>query len=156
MFRIIDDRNRDRKGADNQLTVQLVPKRRVRAGADLNPRYFRAGMWAYLLHRGSGLAILLFLLMHIWEITAVNRGGSGGFDATMAATMKPVLAVGEWLLFLALTYHGINGIRLMLHDLGHGVRLQRKYFWAVLALCALVIIPGSWAFAARLFSYLGV
>lgn len=138
------------------MAVEQQARRPVRSGADLKLRYYRTGMWSYVLHRFSGLAILLFLLMHIWEITSVNRGGVAGFDAAMAATMKPILAVGEWLLFLALVFHGINGMRLMLHDLGYGVRSQKRMFWIVMALCALVIIPGSYAFAIRLFSYLGV
>lgn len=138
------------------MAVEQQARRPVRAGADLRPRYFRAGMWSYVLHRFSGLAILLFLLLHIWEVTSVNRGGNAGFDAAMAATIKPILAVGEWLLFLALVFHGVNGIRLMLHDLGYGIRSQQRLFWVVMVICAMIIIPGSYAFAIRLFSYLGV
>lgn len=112
-------------------------------------------MWSYLLHRVTGLAILLFFLMHLWEITSVQRAGAAGFDRAMAATRTPVLVVGEWLLFLALAFHGINGIRLLLHDLGWAVRRQQGLFWAVMAITALIVIPGSYVFAVRFLAFRG-
>ncbi|MGE5672514.1 MAG: succinate dehydrogenase, cytochrome b556 subunit [Mycobacterium leprae] len=124
-------------------------KRDVRVYADLKPRYYRTGMWSHVLHRISGIAITLFLMLHIWEVTSVMRGGSAEFDTRLAALKTPVFVVGEWLLFLAVVFHGINGVRLMLHDLGWGVRKQRSLFWTVFILSAVGIVAGSYAFILK-------
>lgn len=121
-------------------------QRDVRAYPDLNPKYYRTGMWSYVLHRLSGVAIIVFLMMHIWEITSVTRGGAEGFNATMSALETKGFVIGEWLLFLAITFHGLNGFRLILHDLGKGVRKQKQWFWIVFALSAVVVLFGSYFF----------
>lgn len=128
-------------------------KRDVRVYADLKPRYFRTGMWSYVFHRISGLAITFFLMMHIWEITSVVRGQAAGFNTTMSALGTKAFVIGEWMLFLALTFHGINGVRLMLHDLGWGVRKQKKLFWVVFGLSAVLIAFGSYFFVMRFLAY---
>lgn len=124
-------------------------ERDVRVYADLKPRYYRTGMWSYVLHRVSGVAITLFLLMHIWEITSVTRGGAAGFNAQMALLESRVFVIGEWLLFLAISFHGVNGVRLMLHDLGWGVRKQKTWFWTVFLISALLIVAGSYVFVMK-------
>ena len=128
-------------------------QRDVRVYADLKPKYFRTGMWSFALHRISGVAITLFLLMHIWEITSVVRGGAEGFNRTMSVLSTRVFVIGEWLLFLALTFHGINGVRLMLHDRGIGVRQQKSLFWIVMAICSVLIAAGSYFFVMRFLAY---
>lgn len=127
--------------------------RDVRVYADLKPRYYRTGMWSFVLHRISGVAITIFLLAHIWEVTSVVRGGAQGFDRTMSALATRPWVIGEWLLFLALTFHGINGIRLILHDLGWGVRKQKLLFWIVMGLSAALIAFGSYFFVMRFLAY---
>ncbi|WP_264842070.1 succinate dehydrogenase, cytochrome b556 subunit [Caldinitratiruptor microaerophilus] len=127
--------------------------REVRVYADLAPRRYRAGMWAFALHRISGLAIALFLLLHIWEITSVTRGGAQGFDQTMARLAVRPFVIGEFLLFLAVVFHGINGVRLVLMDMGAGVRRQKALFWWVLGISAAVIVYGAFFFARRFAAY---
>lgn len=124
--------------------------RSVAANPDLWPRNYQLGMWAWLLQRISGLAIVIFIFLHIWEITSAYRGGAAGFDAAMKALKTPAFVVGEWALFLAVVYHGINGIRLVLFDLGIGVRAHKSLFWAVLAISAVLIVGGSWTFLGKL------
>ncbi|MFO7273763.1 MAG: succinate dehydrogenase, cytochrome b556 subunit [Bacillota bacterium] len=127
--------------------------RPVRSFADLNPRYYRTGMWSHVLHRISGIAITVFLLLHIWEITTVLRAGAEGFTAKMAGMAARIWVIGEWLLFLALVFHGINGIRLILLDLGWGVREQKRNFWVVFILSAVLIAVGSYFFVMRFLAY---
>lgn len=123
----------------------------VRAMPDLQPRNFKPGMWAWLLHRITGLGISLFLVLHIWEITSVSRGGGGAFDVRMAGLRNPLAAAGEFFLFLAVVYHGINGVRLLLFDMGIGIRKQKPLFWGVLGISALVIIVGANTFLRAIF-----
>lgn len=120
---------------------------------DLAPRRYRAGMWAFALHRISGLAIALFLLLHIWEITSVTRGGPAAFDETMSHLATRPFVIGEFLLFLAVVFHGINGIRLVMMDAGVNVRRQKSLFWWVLGLSALIIVYGAFFFVRRFAAY---
>lgn len=132
---------------------QMREKRDVRVYVDLNPRYYRTGMWSHVLHRVSGVAITVFLLLHILEVTSVVRGGADGFNSTMAKLATRPFVIGEWLLFLALTFHAINGVRLMLHDRGLGVRKQKGLFWTVMAISAVLIVTGSYWFVIRFLAY---
>ena len=127
--------------------------REVRVYADLHPRRYRTGMWSHVLHRVSGVAITVFLLMHIIEVTSVVRGGREGFESTMSALATKPFVIGEFALFLAITFHGVNGIRLLAHDLGWGVRKQKTLFWAVFAISAAIIAGGSYFFIMRFLAY---
>lgn len=138
---------------ESMAKVDSASNRPVRNYGDLNPRYFRTGMWSFVLHRISGIAISVFLLLHIWEITSVVRGGAEGFTSQMASMAAKLWVVGEWLLFLALTFHGINGIRLILLDLGWGVHEHKRGFWTVFVISAIIIAVGSYFFVMRFLAY---
>lgn len=75
--------------------------------------------YAYILHRLTGLAILLYFLMHI-VVTSLRAWGI--YLWTEGALLhKPVFRIGEYLVFLAFAYHACNGIRLVLVELGFAV-----------------------------------
>ncbi len=44
----------------------------------------REGQWAYILHRISGVAIVLYLLLHVFDISLVMYGPDGPFNAFLA------------------------------------------------------------------------
>ncbi len=83
--------------------------------------------------------------MHIVIISSV-LWGTGSFDAVMAALKRPWFAAGELLLVAAVLYHGLNGLRVILFDLGIGVKRQKAMFW-----CAVVLAAAGFAFAAKVF-----
>jgi len=103
------------------------------ADLDLWPTKVKVGFWAWLLHRITGLAIILYLLMHLVVISSV-LWGTGSFDAVMAFLKRPWFAAGELLLVTAVIYHGLNGLRIILFDLGVGVRHQKALFWGAFLL----------------------
>ncbi|MGB9103539.1 MAG: hypothetical protein WCC59_02165 [Terriglobales bacterium] len=78
-----------------------------------------ADRYAYILHRLTGLAILLYFLMHV-VVTSLRAAGvylwvEGGF------LHQPIFKFGEFLVFAAFAYHACNGIRLILVELGFAV-----------------------------------
>ena len=79
----------------------------------------RYGMdrYAYALHRITGLGILAYFIMHIF-VTGKRLGGPESWDETMALLSSPFFKIGEFLVFLAFAFHAINGIRLVLVELG--------------------------------------
>jgi succinate dehydrogenase / fumarate reductase, cytochrome b subunit len=74
--------------------------------------------YAYALHRLSGLGILAYFLMHIF-VTGARLGGPEAWESQMAAFGKPIFKLGEFMVFLAFAYHAINGIRLVIVELGY-------------------------------------
>ncbi len=78
-----------------------------------------AERYAYILHRLTGLGILMYFLMHV-VVTSLRATGvylwvEGGF------LHQPMFKVGEFLVFAAFAYHACNGIRLVLVELGFAV-----------------------------------
>jgi succinate dehydrogenase / fumarate reductase cytochrome b subunit len=94
----------------------------------------REGMFAWLLHRASGLGILLFLVLHIFDIFLMGLG-PGPFNALLViyhAWWGRILTV--FLLFGVL-FHAVNGARIIVQDLWPQLwRHQGKLIWIETAL----------------------
>ena len=104
------------------------------------------GMWAFWLHRLSGLAIALYLLMHVLVISTVV-GGTGNFNEAMKFLKAPLFVLLEMGLVAVILVHGLNGLRIVLFDLGYGVKKQKQIF---IALMVIAVIPFIIAFAIAL------
>ncbi len=101
----------------------------------------QSGMWSWLFHRISGLGILLFLFVHIVDISLLGFGprvynqGILLFDSVIVRLLSLSLVA-------AIFYHAFNGIRIMLIDFWKkGVRYQRTMFAVVLVLTIIIFIP---------------
>ena len=97
----------------------------------IQPRqnYLGAGGWVwagryglerylYILHRVTGLGIILFGIMHLVETTIFRIQGRDVWEATMALLDKPWFEVGLYLVAVAFIFHALNGLRLILQKLG--------------------------------------
>ena len=97
----------------------------------IQPRqnYLGAGGWVwagryglerylYLLHRVTGLGIILFGMLHLVETTIFRVQGQDIWEATMALLSKPWFEVGLYLVAVAFIFHALNGLRLILQGLG--------------------------------------
>jgi succinate dehydrogenase / fumarate reductase, cytochrome b subunit len=76
--------------------------------------------YAYAVHRVTGLGILAYFLMHIF-VTGTRVGGPEQWENAMAFFKNPLFKAGEFLVFLAFAFHGINGIRLIIVELGYKI-----------------------------------
>jgi succinate dehydrogenase / fumarate reductase cytochrome b subunit len=103
-------------------------------------------MWAFWLHRLTGLAIAGYLLMHILVISTVV-GGTGRFDEAMKFLKAPIFILLEMGLLAIILIHGFNGARIVLFDLGYGVKKQKEIF---VAFMVIAIIPFALAFVVAL------
>jgi succinate dehydrogenase / fumarate reductase cytochrome b subunit len=74
----------------------------------------------YSLHRITGLGLLLYFVMHI-VVTASRAVSREAWEATMGRLSGPFFVFGEYLVFVAFAFHALNGIRLVLTELGLGV-----------------------------------
>lgn len=99
------------------------------------------GQWSWLLHRLTGLGVLLFLLVHIVD-TAMIGWGPRAYNAAMELYRLPVFRVGEVILAGAVLYHALNGVRIFIIDFWPDtIVFQRKLVYAVAALFAVIYIP---------------
>src|ERR1700726_1174635 len=85
----------------------------------------QSGMWSWLLHRVAGLGILLFLLVHIVDISLLNFGPKV-YDEGITLFGLGIVRLISLALIAAVLYHSFNGVRIMLIDFWpKGVRYQR-------------------------------
>ena len=107
------------------------------------------GMWAWILFRISGLVLALYLFVHIWVISQGRTGGPERLNELFAFFDKPLLVFLDLMLVAAVLYHALNGVRIVLMDLGVGVHRHKAIFWVCMALAALAL--GVFSFRASSF-----
>ena len=73
------------------------------------------GQWSWLLHRITGVAVILFLFAHVVD-TAVIGWGPEAYDRVTEAYKNPAVHVLELGLVLAVLFHSVNGIKITLID----------------------------------------
>ena len=97
------------------------------------------GMWSWVLHRVTGVAIFFFLLVHVLD-TALIRVSPQAYNGVIAQYKNPIMGLGEIALVGAIVFHAFNGLRIILVDFWSvGTRYQRQMFWGVIALWAVVM-----------------
>jgi len=130
-------------------------------------RHLGVGGWAYagrypierylfLLHRISGVVLILYLPVHVW-ITSRRMAGPAVWAATMRVFDQPPFIIGEFLILAAFIFHSLNGISLVLAHFGvtlgrpimpvypYPVALHRRrvLMWVLMALAAVLIGAGA-------------
>jgi succinate dehydrogenase / fumarate reductase cytochrome b subunit len=90
----------------------------------INPLNYNLERWAYTFQRITGVAVLLYLLGHLADTSFLVGGPVGsGPDNSSWVFISGIFenSFGHMILVLvvlALTFHGINGIRLILAEFG--------------------------------------
>jgi succinate dehydrogenase / fumarate reductase, cytochrome b subunit len=111
----------------------------------------QSGMFAWLLHRVAGLGVLLFLLVHIVDISLLGFGPNV-YNEGIALFGTTLVRIISLLLIAALLYHSFNGVRIMLIDfVPQAARYQRSMFWAAMILTIVVFLPMAYFVIAPVF-----
>jgi succinate dehydrogenase / fumarate reductase cytochrome b subunit len=76
----------------------------------------RTGMWLYLFHRITGVALFGYLLLHIIS-TALILAGPEVYEGAEAIYKNFYFRIGEVGLMAAVLAHAINGLRIIAVDL---------------------------------------
>ncbi len=100
-------------------------------------RPFTLEKLALLAQRVSGVGILVYLFFHIFVTGSIVPGpdgvpgGQDVFSGLMGMLFNPIAHIGELLVVVGATFHGINGIRVMLLEvtklIGHPIRPDYPY-----------------------------
>jgi len=103
----------------------------------------REGYWAWLLHRVSGVAIILFLFLHVLDTSLVGFGPQA-YESFVFLYRAPAFRVLEVALAGAVLYHGINGIRIIIIDfISDATRIQRQLWYVVWASFVVLFLPAA-------------
>ena len=108
----------------------------------LDPRGRSLGGRAFALNRVTGLALVLYLYLHLGVLSILLFGASAWDDLLGVATSTAFLGLDVVLLF-GLLFHGLNGIRVGLVGSGVAPDRQRALFWAGAAVGAVVLAYGA-------------
>lgn len=107
------------------------------------------GMWAWLLHRVSGLILVFYLFAHIGVISQGAVQGPEAFSELMERLENPLFVILDLALIGAVLYHGMNGIRVLLFDVGVGIRRYKSLYAVAMvagAVCLAAFAYVSFAF----------
>ncbi|MEO5533785.1 MAG: succinate dehydrogenase, cytochrome b556 subunit [Pseudolysinimonas sp.] len=100
----------------------------------------REGMWSWVLHRITGVAIFFFLLVHIMDTSLVMLTPEG-YNAVIGTYKTPIMGLGEIGLVAAIGLHALNGLRIIAIDfLTIGPRIQRLMFWIAIGLWLVLLV----------------
>jgi succinate dehydrogenase / fumarate reductase, cytochrome b subunit len=80
---------------------------------------YKLERYLFILHRVTGLGLLLFALFHLFETTVFRIQGQPVWEMTMKFLANPVFEVGLILVALAFAIHALNGARLIIQELGY-------------------------------------
>jgi succinate dehydrogenase / fumarate reductase cytochrome b subunit len=99
------------------------------------------GQWSWVLHRLSGLGVILFLILHVVD-TSWAVFYPGEYIRAIAEYQTPLFTLGEFALVAAVVYHAFNGLRIIFFDYKpERWRYQEIAAWGVLAATAIVLVP---------------
>ncbi|MFT4147941.1 MAG: succinate dehydrogenase, cytochrome b556 subunit [Micrococcaceae bacterium] len=105
----------------------------------------REGMWTWVLQRITGVAIFIFLLIHVLD-TSLVRVSPEAYNAVIGTYKNPIMGLGETGLVGAILFHAFNGIRIILVDFwSKGTKYQKQLFYGVVVLWVIFFV----GFASR-------
>ncbi len=134
-------RARSEPSLDDLREMGLVPRRWSWAEAFTrskgDPQKYGVGLWAWVLHRVTGLLLGLYLVLHLWTLGFV-LAGSEALNGILAYLNRPIFHLFDLTLFAGFLYHGLNGLRITLVDLMDVD--HRRLFWIVIFLTVTITV----------------
>ncbi|HVN55406.1 MAG TPA: succinate dehydrogenase, cytochrome b556 subunit [Anaerolineaceae bacterium] len=147
--------------------MTAVPEKTSHSVSQPRPNYLGVGGWfyagrysieryLYILHRLSGLGLILYLLLHVIE-SGIRMQGAEAWTALMALFTSPLFKFFEYVVFVGFIFHALNGLRLKLTELGFflgkpaqpvypydsSLKRHRPLTYALMALAAILIVLGA-------------
>jgi succinate dehydrogenase cytochrome b subunit len=114
------------------------------------------GQWSWLLHRITGVAVILFLFAHVVD-TAVVGWGPEAYNRVVGVYHNWVVKLLELGLVAAVLYHAINGVKIMVFDFWPAsARRMKPIALASTAIFVLSMIPITWIMGRSILQDAGV
>jgi succinate dehydrogenase / fumarate reductase cytochrome b subunit len=104
--------------------------------------YRSTGFLSFFLRRLTGIALVIYLLMHMWVIGGINSGAAT-FNDRMEFLGKPLFRLAEIALLAAVVYHAIDGIRLLIVNYFDVTEYRKSLFYAAMVVSVILVIVGG-------------
>jgi len=99
------------------------------------------GQWSWALHRVTGVAVLLFLMIHILDTSLIMLGPTW-YNWIIGFYRLPIFGLMEIGLFAAVLYHALNGVRIIIFDFWVESTLHYKRMFVIqMVVFALIFVP---------------
>ena len=105
--------------------------------------YYRGGQgqWSWALHRATGVAVLMFLLVHVLD-TALVAAGPELYDRVIGTYHNPIFRLMEIGLAVAVLFHALNGLRIILIDFVPKMSdYSKELFRITMGLFIMLVVP---------------
>jgi len=112
---------------------------------------FSAGMWAWVFHKFTGWVLVGYLFTHIAVLSTALSGDAAYTQTIRTLESLLVVRVLEVGLLAVAVFHILNGLRLLLVDLGVGLEAQDRSFYASLVLTGAIVVASVPTFVAGAF-----
>ena len=104
----------------------------------------KEGMLAWIVHKITGVAIVAFLIFHIWSMAKMSKGPEA-FNVVIETYKTTFFRIGEVLLLGAVLFHGLNGLRLILGEFtGWAMKHHKTLVWITYLLAGGLFVVGGW------------
>lgn len=117
--------------------------------ARLNPNL---GTFTYMLHRLTGIALAIYLIMHTWVLSSAQTS-SKLFDERLAMVQTPIFHVLEYLLVAVIFVHMINGLRIIITDFFSVTKKHKLLFWLGLVVFISLMVWFGMAMIPKIFKH---
>jgi succinate dehydrogenase / fumarate reductase cytochrome b subunit len=104
--------------------------------------YRSTGFVSFLLRRITGVALVLYLIAHMWVIGSAS-GGPELFNARLALVQTPFFKLAEIALLAAVVYHAFDGIRLLIVHYFDVTEYRKSLFYAAFVVSVMLTIAGG-------------
>lgn len=110
----------------------------------------REGQWTWMLHRVTGVGVLLFLFAHIVD-TALVAWGPDAYNRVVGVYHHPIVQIMELGLVGAVIFHALNGVRIMVIDFWPQATVHnRRLTYATYALFLASMAPITYLMGRRI------
>ncbi|HSJ98271.1 MAG TPA: hypothetical protein VLC53_14440 [Myxococcota bacterium] len=81
-------------------------------------RIYSVRNWTFILHRVTGIALLVYFVAHVMTISTALVGGPQAFSAVMGALAHPAFRAVELAILGCIVFHGLNGLHIIAAERG--------------------------------------
>ena len=111
------------------------------------------GMISYVAHRLTGFRITVYLFLHIWTLSAVQKG-EAAFKHSIDKWDNPFGHTMEYILLIVVAFHTLNGLRIIIADFVKVTRKHEGLLWAAVGALVVISAVSIFVFFPHLSAYL--
>lgn len=101
----------------------------------------REGQWAWILHRVAGLGVLVFVILHVFDIFLIGFGRTT-FEDLLFLYHSPLGRLLEVFLIFGVLFHAVNGMRIIILDFWPGLmERQQQTVWVTVVVFLIIFLP---------------